>query len=86
MSKTIKTISIDEDIWVKVKEKTDSVSGTINFLLTRWVENEAEDYEKNKITKFKLELEKKNAEMAIMQKKMEEMKKEAERHRIVRSV
>ena len=81
MVKIIRNITIDSDIWVKAKQRTDSVSGTINFLLKRWIEIESETYERNKIETMKLELEETKAEMASMEKKMKDIEKERKKEK-----
>lgn len=72
--KVTKTITINAETWTKCKDKTDSISGTINFLLDRWLETEAENYERNKINTMKNELEKERARVAAIQKEMEDLK------------
>ena len=84
MSKIIKTISVDGDVWAKAKLRTESISGTINFLLTRWVETEAEIYEKNKIETVKIELEQAKSAMAAMQQQLDAMKVEQNKRKVVR--
>lgn len=84
--KATKSITIDAVLWAKVRQKTDNISATIEYLLRRWEENEAEVYERNKITTLKNELEERKAEIATMSLKMRDWEKEKDKSRIIRTI
>jgi len=82
--KTLLTISMDQDLIALAKEKTDNLSGTINFLLRRWVETEAEEYERNKLAKARIDMDKKIAELASIKKELADIRKEREKEKVVK--
>jgi len=84
--KIIRNITVDAEVWAKAQQKTDSVSGTIDFLLRRWIETEAEDFERNKIQTYKLQVDEMKAKLASMQKQVLDMKKKDEANRPVRII
>lgn len=86
MTKIVKNICIDAETWAKAMQKTDSVSGTINFLLKRWVETEADNYERNKLETMKLQMQENQAKMAALQKELAEIKEKESKKRVVRVI
>jgi len=84
--KGLMTISVDQDLINLVKEKTDNISGTVNFLLRRWVETEAEEYERNKIIKVKGELDKRIAEIASLRAELDKARKEREKDKVLKEL
>ena len=75
MVKGIKTISIDVDLWAKCQVKTPNISATISFLLQRWLDAEADEYEKSQLHKIKAMLEQEKAARIALEKQIESAQK-----------
>jgi len=84
--KATKSITIDPEVWAKAKLRTDNISGTLEFLLRRWVETEAETYERNKIEQAAIEIDELKARLAVYEKERQDMRKEQERRRPVKVI
>lgn len=76
--KVTRQITIDSEVLLKAKMKTNNVSGTINELLRNWVETSADEAVRTEKEKIKSELELLKVEMAKKQKEIDDMKKKEE--------
>lgn len=81
--KTTRTISIKYEVWEKARLKTDSVSGTIERLLEKWVEVTPDRDDAPKIEKLKAELLQKSAEL---EKLKQEKEKEEKKNKVLYTV
>ena len=72
-------ISLEMEVWLKAKRKSDNLSATVNDLLKKWAEV-ADDINKKESERLKLELMTKEAEFTAIRKQLDEMQeKEKER-------
>jgi len=84
--KIVRNISVDAEIWAKAKQHTDSISATVNFLITRWLETEAEQYERNKIETYKSQVDELKAQLVSFQKRVEDAESERKKNTPVRVI
>ena len=86
MAKITRNITIDAETWALAKQRTESVSSTIDYLLKRWVETESELYEKSKIEQANHEKELIRIQLDKIQQELEKLKKEKDKNRVLRVI
>lgn len=79
--KTTKSITIEVEVWIKAKQRTDNISNIIETLLESWINTTQPKEEVNQVEALKLEMEKLKAELAT---KEHELKTQKDRHRVAR--
>jgi hypothetical protein len=84
MAKAHFTLSIEPDILAKCQTKTENLSATICFLLERWYDSEADEYEASKLRKMMAQLEQEKANRIVLEKKLEEIDKREAKRKVIR--
>ena len=86
MTKVVRTVCIDAEVWNDAKMKCESISGTINDLLIQWLTTAADIQERSKIQMALAEKEKMRIEMEKMRQELEEIKKVQSKNKIIRVI
>ena len=72
--KITRTITIDSEIWAKAKNKTDSLSGTINELLKMWIKNASDKPNIKELDRARLKITELETEISIKTDTLEKYK------------
>ena len=86
--KITRSISIDSEVWEELGRKAGNRSAMVNHLIQRWVETEAEEYERTKVEEMKAQKEEATTKLAVLQTELDKMKKkeEEEKKKIIRVI
>jgi len=80
------TVSLDIELVTDAQQKTANLSATLNELLKEWTASRERLKDMDEQKQLKLELEKKEAQLASLKSEMDRIKKQNQQVKIIRSI
>jgi predicted nuclease with TOPRIM domain len=86
MKKRNVMLYLDDELIIKMRRRTENISGTVNELCWRWVETTAEKEEKNKVKEKELEIEELKIKLAALETENKKYEEEKSKRKIIRRI